>query len=309
MDLDAYRVFTTLVKTGSFAKTADALHMSQSSISLRLQQLEQELGVALLLRGRGITLTPPGEAFLPGALAMVEADQRARFAVAKFVATVQGAVAIHASQTSGSYILPQILSSFSIDFPQVDVHLRIANSDLVVKAVVDGHADFGIVESPTTSAKLRQRTWVEDPLTLVCAVNHPLTARPNLTPAALQGCLLAVREPGSGTRATLVESWPGPLINTFRLLELGSLAAIRRTVLAGTAVAYISRWVVADDLASGRLVELSVAGIRPIRTMRLIRRREPFASRAASALYDVVATASPHQPTPEAEARPPDAAR
>lgn len=299
MDLDAYRVFTTLVKTGSFAQTADALHMSQSSVSLRLQQLEQELGVALVVRGHGIALTPPGEAFLPGATAMVEAERQARFEVSRFVASVQGSVAIHASQTSGSYILPEILSAFSNNFPQVEVHLRIANSDLVVKAVVDGTAAFGIVESPTTSAKLRQRTWIEDPLSLVCAATHPLAAQLRLTPPDLQGHLLAIREPGSGTRATLVESWPGPLANTFRLLELGSLAAIRRTVLAGAAIAYVSRWVVADDLASGRLTELSVAGVRPSRTMRLIRRREPFSSRAVRELYDAVVASAPRQPAPK----------
>lgn len=295
MDLDAYRVFTTLVKTGSFSKTADALHMSQSSVSLRLQQMEQELGVALVVRGHGtLALTPPGEALLPAALAIVEADQKARFEVSRFVLTVQGKVCVHASQTSGSYILPEILSPFSTNFPEVEVRLVIANSEVVMKAVADGDADFGIVESPTASAKLRQRTWLEDPLVLVCASRHPLAACGELTVDAVRGCLLCVREPGSGTRATLVECWPGPLAQTFRLLELGSLAAIRRTVLASSAIAYVSRWVVTEDLASGRLVECSVAGVRPTRTMRLVRRREPFSSRAVSELYQAVAAAAPH---------------
>jgi DNA-binding transcriptional LysR family regulator len=282
LDLDSCSVFVTLVRTGSFSKTAELLHMSQSTVSQRLHQLEEELGVALLRRGRELALTGAGAAFLPNALLLVEAEQKARADVHPFVTRVAGRVCVFASQTAGGYILPPVLSRFARSFPEVEVTLRIANSEEVVAAVAGGDADFGVVESPSTSQRLHQRAWLEDPLLFVARPDHPLVAAAPIDPMALSGVLLAVREPGSGTRSTLVEAWPRPLHESFRLLELGSLPAVRASVLGGDTVAFVSRWVVAEDLERGALT------VRPTRTMRLVRRREPLPSRAVTELYDAV---------------------
>lgn len=293
MDLESCRILVTLVKLGSFSKTAEALHMAQSTVSQRIQHLEDALGVALIVRGREIRLTEAGEAFLPHARRIIDTELAGEAAVRPFVTEVSGDVRIAASQTTGGYILPRLVCRFGERYPSVRITLRIANSEEVVRSVDDGEVDFGIIESPLATQRLTQRDWLEDELVLVVGRDHPLSNETFLAPEDVHDLLLAIREGGSGTRDTLVRAWPLPLASSFRLLEMGSLSAIRQAVLTGRAAAFLSGWVVNEDIAAGRMAALSVRGVTPKRTMRLVRRREPFPSKAAELLHESVFRSGP----------------
>lgn len=303
MDVESVRIFVTLMETGSFSRTADVLYMAQSTVSQRLRQLEDELGAALIVRGgRTLTLTAAGQVFYPRARALVETFDAGREELRAFVGRIEGTVRVWASQTAGGYILPPTLCAFASAHPGVSVRLRIANSAEVERALLEGEADFGVVESPSASGHLVAQDWLEDPLVFVCAPGHPLADIAGEIPlAALATTLLAVREPGSGTRETLLDalSAAGTPANV-RLIEMSSLAAVRSGVAAGAAVTFLSRWVVADDLAAGRLLAKTVEGLRPWRRMRLVRRRAAFPSHAAERLFAAVARRATAQ-TPDAE--------
>ena len=265
--------------------------MSQSTVSQRLRQLEEELGAALVVRGgRSLALTAAGEVFYPRARDLVEAFDAGREELRAFVGRVEGTVRVWASQTAGGYILPPTLCAFASAHPEVSVRLHIANSADVEHALLEGDADFGVIESPSPSGQLVAQDWLEDALVFVCAAGHPLAAATGAVPAAaLDASLLAVREPGSGTRDTVLAALAAADRSAPpRLIEMSSLAAMRSCVLAGLAVAFISRWVVADDLAAGRLVAKRVAGLSPTRRMRLVRRRSAFPSHAAERLFAAV---------------------
>lgn len=266
--------------------------MAQSTVSQRLRQLEEELGAALLVRGgRTLTLTAAGEVFYPHARALIGSFDAGREELRTFADRVEGTVRVWASQTAGGYILPPALCAFASLHPAVRVRLCIANSSAVEHALAQGEADFGVVEAPSTSGHLVAQDWLEDPLVFVCAPGHPLAhAAPGDLPlTALGEALLAVREPGSGTRDTLLAALEalGTAVAA-RTIEMGSLAAVRSGVAAGEVVAFLSRWVVADDLAAGRLVARTVEGLRPTRQMRLVRRRAAFPSHAAERLFEDV---------------------
>jgi len=292
LDIESVRIFVSLLETGSFSRTADLLYLSQSTVSQRLRQLEDELGVALVVRGgRSLALTPAGEVFYPRARDLVEALERGREELTTFVGRIEGTVRVWASQTAGGYILPPAVCAFAAAHPHVSVRLHIANSSEVERALLEGEADFGVIESPSASGHLVAQAWLEDPLVFVCAPVHPLADVAGEIPAeALAHSLLALREPGSGTRDTLLAALAGcGAAAPPRMVEMSSLAAVRSGVLSGAAVAFLSRWVVADDIAAGRLVTRTVAGLAPTRQMRLVRRRSAFPSHAAERLFAAVA--------------------
>lgn len=289
MDVQSCRVFLSLIQTGSFSATAELFYMSQPTVSQRVRQLEDELGVALVVRApHHLTLTEAGEAFLPHARALIDTWDQGREDLAPFTTRIEGAVRVWASQTAGGYILPITLCDFADRHPEVSVRLQIGNSAQVEQAVLEGHADFGVIESPSVSGHLLARNWLEDDLVCVMRPDHPLAITEEPIPPALANrWLFALREPGSGTRETLLDAWPntdGPR----RTLEMGSLAAIRESTLTGRVVTFVSRWVVAQDLQEHRLVEHHLAGVRAIRRMRLVRRRSPFPSRACALLFEEV---------------------
>ncbi len=291
MDPESCRIFLGLVRLRSFSKAAEALHVAQSTASHRIQHLEDTLGVALFIRGRDVALTEAGRVLLPYVETLVGAEGDARAALVGYTSQVRGTVRVCASQTAGGYIVPETICSFCASFPDVQVSLRIANSEEVLRAVDDGEVDFGIVETPLSTPRLSEREWVRDDLVLVVARTHRLAGASELLPTDLRGELLALREPGSGTRDAVVQSWPDALEDTFRIIEMGSLASIRRSVLIGQAAAFLSRRVVDADLGHGEMSEVLVKGVRPTRVMRLVKRREAFASRAAGALYEAVSRA------------------
>ena len=291
LDIESARMFVSLLETGSFSRTAEALYMAQSTVSQRLRQLEDELGAALIVRGgRTLTLTAAGEVFYPRARDLVRTFDAGREELRTFVDRIEGTVRVWASQTAGGYILPPSLCAFASAHAGVSVRLHIANSSEVERALLEGNADFGVVESPSTSGHLVAQDWLEDPLVFVCAPGHPLAEVPGEIPlASLGSSLLAVREPGSGTRDTLLAALEqAGSLTGLRWVEMSSLAAVRSGVAAGAAVTFLSRWVVADDLAAGRLVSKAVAGLRPSRRMRLVRRRGAFPSHAAERLFEDV---------------------
>lgn len=100
--------------------------------------------------------------------------------------------------------------------------------------------------------------------------------------------MLAIREPGSNTRSMLSLAWPVPLERDFRLLEVGSQASVRACAAMGSAVAFLSLWVVSDDVKAGRLVLRQASDINPKRTMRLVKRRRAFPSKAISELFEAL---------------------
>lgn len=283
-------MFLSLMQTGSFSATAELFYMSQPTVSQRIRQLEDELGVALVVRApHRITLTEAGVAFLPHAQALIDTWDRGREDLAPFTTRTEGPVHVWASQTAGGYILPETLCAFADQYPDVSVRLQIGNSAQVEQAVIEGHADFGVIESPSVSGHLLTRDWIEDELLCVLHPDHPLAGKEGpISPAEANRWLFALREPGSGTRETLLAAWPtsdGPR----HTLEMGSLAAIRESALTGRVVTFVSRWVVGADLEAHRLVECHVLGIRAVRRMRLVRRRAPFPSRACALLFEAVA--------------------
>ncbi len=295
MDVQSCRIFLSLIRTGSFSATAQLFYMSQPTVSQRVRQLEDELGVALVVRApHHLALTEAGKAFLPHAEALIDTWDRGREDLSAFTTQVEGPVHVWASQTAGGYILPQALCAFADRYPTVSVRLQIGNSAQVEQAVLEGHADFGVIESPSVSGQLLAQDWIEDELACVVRADHPLTSKDGaISPTEANRWLFALREPGSGTRETLLAAWPG-VDGPNRILEMGSLAAIRESLLTGRVVSFVSRWVVAQDLEQKRLAECHIHGIRAVRRMRLVRRRSPFPSRASALLFDAV-LASPKE--------------
>ncbi|HEY0217162.1 MAG TPA: LysR substrate-binding domain-containing protein, partial [Cellulomonas sp.] len=208
-----------------------------------------------------------------------------------------GRVAVAASLSVAEYLVPGWLASRPADAAVVD--LVVANSRDVTDAVLHGRADLGFIEGPTADPRLHARSVGEDELVVVVAPTHPWARRRRpVTPAALAGATLAVRESGSGTRAVLEEALAAagdPL--TGSPAQLGSTSAVKNVVRGGAAVAVLSRLTVADEIARGDLRQVPVEGVDLRRTLRLVwargRRPSPAARDLAAHVLDVARSAPP----------------
>lgn len=270
-------VFVAICEQSSVTGAAQALAMTQSAASQSLAALESALGVALFDRvGRRLVVNENGRLLLPRARAMLDLGQDTQNLFAGAAARLR----VGASTTIANYILPEHIARYRRALPQGGLELLVGNTGEIVEAVAALRVDVGFIEGPCHHPQLRVTPWQQDELVIVVGSGHPFAdAAPTLD--ALAGADWILREPGSGTRQE-VERLLLPRLGTFSVvMELGDAEAIKHAVAAGLGVSCLSRRVVAEYLASGRLREIGLSGLQ--RSLYRVMHRDKVMTRGMSA--------------------------
>ena len=261
-DLQALQLLVSVVELGSLSQAAARHGVSQPAASTRLTRIERRIGLQLVQRSTsGCTPTPEGAAIVEWARDLIERAERMSRAIDS-LRTTSGA-SIAASLTIAEQLLPGWLAQLHIRRPDVKVRVQVINSTHVLEAVRDGSVSLGFVETTAPIHGLRRQLVARDRLVVVIPTGHAWSRRRTpLQPHHLADAHLVLREPGSGTRATL-ENALGAVGLTLAepALELPSTAAVRNAVAAGVAPSVISELAVKDDIAAGRLHVVDVRGI------------------------------------------------
>lgn len=188
MKLIQLRNFIAVVEAGTFRQAAKNLHLSQSSISKSLQQLEDEIGAAILHRGaRGVVPTAAGEALLTRAK-MIEAELRhARNDVQMIQGAQVGEIRVTASPTVAMSLLPRAIAAFQSVRPRVSFRISEAVYPDMLPAIRSGEVDLAICLVP---ARPRDETLnvvnlVKDRLVPAVRADHPFVGEKNLKLADL----------------------------------------------------------------------------------------------------------------------------
>lgn len=279
MTLEQLRIFVAVADREHLTQAAEALHLTPSAVSSAIRVLEDRYGLALFHRtGRRIELTDAGLAFLPEAKATLARAESADLFLTEFGSLRRGTLALAASQTVAGYWLPPRLMRFHEAYPALAVRIGGGNTEQVADAVLDGRVELGFVEGAVDHPALVQRVVARDRVVVVASKSHPLAGRP-VTPDDLSAARWVLREPGSGTRNALTSVLDEAALDI--ALSLPSNEAVRSAVLSGNALTAVSEYVVADDLAAGRLGP--VAFDLPERAFRLLRHKERHRSKAGLA--------------------------
>ncbi|MET9338196.1 MULTISPECIES: LysR family transcriptional regulator [unclassified Nonomuraea] len=273
-DLESLRLLVDAGELGSLGQAARAAGIAQPSASKRIARLERRLGVPLLERTpRGSALTAEGRMVAGWAAQVLAAAHELMRAVE---AVRQGEAAqlhVAASMTVAEYLVPRWLGELQSREPDIQVGLDVMNSADVAARVLAEKVELGFVEGPTVPDGLASRVVATDRLVVVVSPGHPWARRRTvLRVAELAATPLVVREPGSGTRETLDLAFAGQHVASPRL-ELGSNAAVKGAAQAGAAPAVLSGHAVEAEVATGRLVEVPLAGLNLVRNLRAVWRR------------------------------------
>ena len=177
-DLVDLRLFVYIAEENSLTRAAVRAHMSVPAASMRMKNIEQSINTKLLNReSHGITLRPAGEVFLHHARQVLGQLENLSGDLQAFAQGVKGHVRIQANTTAITEFLPSVLQAFLIAHPEVNVDLRERPSSAIVRAVIDGAADIGIVADTVHTAELHVTPYRNDRLVLAVAANHPLACK------------------------------------------------------------------------------------------------------------------------------------
>ena len=282
------QVFHTVAAELSFTRAAEILNMTQPAVTHQIRQLEEELNTRLFDRANNrISLTAAGEAVLTYASRIIALYGELNESVKSLTGDRSGLVTLGASTTIAEYMLPGMLGDFQLEFPDVQIRLRVANTDAVVSMVADNTIDLGVVEGQVDSQLLRIEECQQDELQVLMPSSHPLTQETSITPSQLVDHPFINREDGSGTRGVIERYFANhdtDVGQLNRLFELGSTEAIKGLVQAGMGVSIVSKATVAKELALGLLATrpLSPPLMRPL---YFVRQRQKFRTQVMDELF------------------------
>lgn len=302
MDIHRLEVFCKVVELRSFTKAADAVFLTQPTVSEHIRALEESVGERLIDRlGREALPTPAGKILYRYAREIIQIRSAAMQALQKFRGDLAGQLLIGASTIPGTYLLPELIGQFKARYPAIGITLKISSSGGVVEGILDGSLEMGLIGARWDDRRIVLEEIFSDELVLVVTPDHPLAAQPGaeVPLTALEGVPFILRERGSGTRMVMARALEAHGFSPSKLsvvAEMGSTEAVRQSIKARIGVSILSARAVAEDLERGTLAAVPLEGLRFFRPFYLVQRKNRQVSPLCTAFLEHLHAQKPKEP-------------
>lgn len=281
--LHQLRIFHAVALHNSFARAAEALHLSPSTLSLQVKQLAETIGQPLFEQlGKKIFLTAAGRTLSEGCRDIENRMETLSQDLAALRGVEKGHLKI-AILSAAKYSVPKLLGGFCAAHPGIEVSLHVGNRESLLQRMASNMDDIYISGQHPTQMDVVSEPFANIALLVVAPPEHPLAGKRRLAPERLANEPFIMREQGSGTRLTAEGFFASHGVTLKARLELGSTEAIKQTVAGGLGLAVVSASTVSRELALGELVQLDVLGFPLIRHSYFVYPKGKKLSVAASA--------------------------
>jgi DNA-binding transcriptional LysR family regulator len=288
LDVLGLEAFVAIAEEGRFQRAADRLHITQTALTRRLQNLESLLDVKLVERTtRSVALTRIGRDFLPQARRLL-ADLASALTEIRTTGEAQrGDVAIACVPTVGVQYLPHVIREYAARHPQNRIQILDHASSGVAEAVLRREAEFGIHIGGPHHPELASVPLLRDRVVMICRDDHPFAARRSLRWRELAAEPLIFAGHASGNRPLLDAALAERGIAVHAHYEVQRSSTALGLVAEGVAPAIVPSLAIQPGsyprLKVVRLTDPVVA-----RTLVLVTRKRGHLSPAAQALYDLI---------------------
>lgn len=283
------QVFHTVARLLSFTKAAESLHMTQPAVTFQVRQLEEYFNTRLFDRTHNrISLTDAGKRVFEYADEIFDLYAKMENAVRDMTGEISGILIIGASTTIAEYMLPALLGDFKRKYPDINVHLKVSNSDGIVSMVENNDIDLGVVESAVMNKNLVVENCRHDRLVAIVPPQHSLASERKIQLKDLMSHAYIAREEGSGTREVIHEYLTNAGMKPADIhvaMELGSPEAIKGAVEAGMGVSIVSEVTIHKEMQLGTLVALELDPPME-RPFSFVHQKQKFRQRAMDELLD-----------------------
>ena len=277
------RVFSEVARHLSFARAAEALHITAPAVTMQVKEFESQIGLPLFdRRGRQVQLTTVGEYMLADVRRVLAVLKDAEDTLARFKGLTGGQLVIGMVSTA-KYFVPRLLAHFRAEHPSVDLRLKLANREQLVQLLHRAEVDLAIMGRPPRELATRAEPFAMHPHVLIAAPDHPFTRMEEVPVRALASEPFIVREAGSGTRASLEDYAREQRLDLRFAMEMSSNESIKQAVMAGMGIALISLHTVALELRQGLIAVIEVDGLPVMRRWHVVNRLAKALSPAAEA--------------------------
>jgi len=251
ISLESCRAFLAVVRTGGFARAEAELNLTQSAISKRVLALEKALGTSLFERRgpRPVALTEAGRQLQEVLEPLVDAIDDLPSLLERRLAGKAGMLRVLAGQSDALHVLPGVVASFIQTHARVQMQVRVARSEVLMRAVLEGKADVGVTSRrPGLGTDLMFLPLASSPLVAIVAVGHPLTDLRSVSPEILSRYGLVLPDSESALRSAIRAAFHSRGLVPKVVVEAGGWDVIRTYVALGCGIGLVPvRHVPAND--------------------------------------------------------------
>ncbi|MCL2575034.1 MAG: selenium metabolism-associated LysR family transcriptional regulator [Defluviitaleaceae bacterium] len=247
MDFRQLEAFAKVSELRSFSKAADAIFLSQPSVSLYISALEKELGQPLLNRStKEVALTHAGKLFLESAKQLLALKENAMAQIRSIEGNFSDKINVLASSVPSQYLLPQIIADFRAIYLKIIFNVRQADTMRVVSGIAAGDAEIGFCGGIIDNEKCDFNEFATEEMVLIAPIGGEIYA-PKIYSLAeiLYSHPFIGRETGSGTKSEYENFININKINSEKInivSHFDNTQSIINAVINGLGVAIVSKF-------------------------------------------------------------------
>ena len=256
MHIETLKVFCDLVEMQSFSLAAERNFVTQSAVSQQVKTLEEKFERKLLERVRGrreIRLTPAGEVFYEESKRVLDAFGQLSENMNSLVGRISGVVKVATVYSVGLHELPPIVREFMSKFPSAKIDLEYQRTTKVVRDVLKGVVELGIISFPEPRRGLTIVPMASDRLVLICPPDHEFAKRKQLKVKDLKGHNFVLFERDIPTRKATDRILKSHGVSVHKAAEFDNIETIKRAVEVGFGLAIVPHPSVMDEEKNGQL--------------------------------------------------------
>ncbi len=282
------KVFESVARRLSFTRAAEELYLTQPAVSMQIKQFEEAVGLPLFERlGKKIYLTRAGDELYRLSRTISQQIEEAEQIIEELKGTEGGKLVVAVASTV-HYFAIRLLAEFCALYPKVRVNFKVTNRKGLLQLLDENEADIVLMGQPPDESDFLAEPFMENPLVVIAAPNHPLAGRRGIRLDELRQETFLMREQGSGTRTSVERFFADKSIVITTSMEMNTNGAIKQGVEVGLGLGIVSVHTVEREMEDGRLVLLDVEHFPIIRQWYQVHRTGKRLSAAGRAFKEFV---------------------
>ena len=228
------RYFNAVAQTGHFGAAAEHCAVTQPALSMQIQELEKELGLQLLERGRkGVGLTPGGREIAERAARVLADVNDLMDSARQHAGSFSGTLRLGAIPSIAPYLLPQLLPLIRTTYPDLDLQLRETQTQKLLDELADGQLDVVLLALPVEHAGIETAPLFDDRFLLALPASRKIPAQVRATPDLLRSDRLLLLEEGHCLRDQALAVCDLRKVESIDMFGASSLSTIVQMVSNG----------------------------------------------------------------------------
>jgi DNA-binding transcriptional LysR family regulator len=277
LTLRQLRLFEAVGTQLNFSRAAEQMNISQPAVSIQMQNLENNLGLQLLVKqGKKISLSHAGQELMGQIRRILNQVHVAEEMLASYqeeAGASSGLLHVGVVPTA-HYFVPKMLMAFAKEWPSVKFKLTVDRRQKILSMLQNHQVDLVIAGFPPSEADVEAHTFAQHPHCIVASLDHPLAQRENVQWEDLKDEPFVFREPESATRQFFEHLLQAQSLQVKVSMELSGNETIKQAVMAGMGISFLSAHTFQIELEAGRMAVLQLDGMPKMLDWCVLHRRD-----------------------------------